>query len=183
MRWLILISKNSSIFSEFFLRVNINHWFSMIVEFESCFFRAETSFAVDDDVVVNMSNTQQMTRTWKNHLHRKHKIFLHIDHDNRWIWNIQSHIQSSQLSQNSAIILDDLLRSETKRDVKACMQDSLIVDDEKRHTISICLVRAVHYQYFVIDFQHFLRCFFDEKEMNYLIQLVLLHFVKSIILI
>jgi hypothetical protein len=49
------------------------------------------------------------------------------------------------------------------------MQDSLIVDDEKRNTIFIYLVRAIHYQYFVIDFQQFLRCFLDEKEMSHLI--------------
>jgi hypothetical protein len=179
----IFINKKSSILSKFFFRMSIHHRFSLIEELESCFFDAETSFAIDDDVVVNMSNTQQMICIWKNHLHRKHKISLHVDHDNHWIWKIQSHIQSSQLSQNSTIILDDLLRSETECDIKACMQDNLIVDDEKRHTIFIYLVRAVHYQYFVIDFQHFLRCSFDEKEINYLIKLIFLHFVKSVILI
>ncbi len=164
--------------------MSIHHRFSLIEEFESCFFCAETSFAIDDDVVVvNISNTQQMIRTLKNHLHREHKISLHVDHDNDWIWKTQSHIQSSQLIQNSAVILNRLLRSETDRDIKTCMQDNLIIDDEKRHAIFIYFVRAIHYQHFVVDFQHFLRNSFNKKEMSYLINFVFLYFVKSIILI
>jgi hypothetical protein len=82
----------------------------------------------------------------------------------------------------SQVISDDFFLHEAERDVKINMHNNLFADYQKRHFISIRLVRAVHNENFVIAFQKNFRDVLDEKKMNDASFLIFLNRIRSIFL-
>jgi hypothetical protein len=100
---------------------HIHHHFSIRKKFFSCLFREKLLFAVDQNIVIYMSNAQQMIELWKNQITSIHKRFFHVDDKDDEIENFQLFIKKFQLIKCSRIIIEFFSDHKAERHIKLAM--------------------------------------------------------------
>jgi hypothetical protein len=94
MKLIVLFWKTHSDFLKFSIEKSVHHLFSFRKKFLSRFFDAEIFLAIDENIVVYMSNAEWMIEIRKNQLTSDHQILFHVDHKYDETRKFQSQIQS-----------------------------------------------------------------------------------------
>jgi hypothetical protein len=110
--------QNSSVFFEFHLDWNIHDFMSLIKESFSWLIVIEKSFAVFENIFINMSKTKCMLNDKKNRRNCVYQTYLTIRDYEYKIRNIKFLIQFKNLLQNSLETWDNLRQKKCKSYVK-----------------------------------------------------------------